>query len=165
MSKTFKEYLLSFHGTDSGLIYNLPKNVRVLLYCQQGKELSACDVNEARTWYIATTKFRDPEGKFLKSLKIYDDGDTLAKQYCVFSGNLWRENLNRIPDILLDDEQNDFRTGLFTMPVRFNRIFLKNYYSETDKKMYRPGQISEIKTSRISSKVKTIYKKKCRVTP
>ena len=160
MSKTFKEYLLSFHGTDSGLIYNLPKNVRVLLYCQHGKELSACDVNEARTWYVATTKFRDPAGKFLKALKIFDDDDPKDRQYCVFSGNLWRENLNRIPDILLDDEQNDFRTGLFTMPVRFNRIFLKNYYSQTDKKMYRPGQVSQIKPEEFHQKLKPYTKKK-----
>jgi hypothetical protein len=157
--QTCKEFLLSFHGTDEGLVYNLPKNVRVLLYCQHGKELSACDVNESRTWYVATTPYRDPEGKYLKALRVYDDEKPgRSKQYCVFSGNLYEENLNRIPDILLDDEQNDFRTGLFEMPARFQRVFLRDHYSKTDQKTYRPGQITDIDTKLFHESVKPYTK-------
>lgn len=158
--KTFKEFLLSFHGTDCGLTYNLPKNVRVLLYCKHGQELSACDVNESRTYYVATTKHRDPEGEFLKMLKIMEDDSPKQQQFCVFSGNLWEENLNRMPDILLDEERNDFRTGLFTMPVRFNRIFLRDHYSKTDKKTYRPGEVTPIKPEIFHQQLKPFTKKK-----
>ena len=160
--KTYKEFLLSFHGTDCGLIYNLPKNVRVLLYCKHGEELSACDVNETRTYYVATTKYRDPKGHFLKMLKVMDDTPH-QQQFCVFSGNLWKENLNRMPDILLDEERNDFRTGLFTMPVRFNRIFLRDHYSKTDKKTYHPGEVTPIEPEIFHQQLKPFTHKKTKL--
>ena len=49
----YTNYLMSFHGMDIGLIYNLPKNVRVYMYCL-GKQVDAADWNEAITWYTAT---------------------------------------------------------------------------------------------------------------
>ena len=34
-------------------------------------------------------------------------------QYCVFSGNLVNFDLNRIPDLYLEDEKYSFKSGLY----------------------------------------------------
>lgn len=155
-AKNHKSYLLSFHGTDIGLSYNLPQNVRVILYCLPGKEVSAVDINEIRTWKVATTSTRDAHGKYLAALKIYWDNKKYPLQYCVFSGNLKKQQLHKIPDLLLDTEFNDFKTGLFQLPVRFQRVFLKDHYSITDKRYYQPGEVSAINVKKLHKQLKLL---------
>ena len=139
-----QDYMISFHGMDIGLVYNLPKNVRVVMYCLPGKTVSACDANEARTWYVATTPRRDLRGNYLKALKIFWDENKKALPYCVFSGNLQKYDMNRIPDILLKPEFNDFKTGLFHLPARFNKVYLKDGICKTTGKSHQTGDIEKV---------------------
>ena len=151
-------YLMSFHGMDIGLVYNLPRNVRIYLYCYPGKQVDATDCNEAFTWYIGTNNNYDDKGKYMKDLKL-TIGKSKYQQYCVFSGNLVDENMNRIPDLLFEDEYSDFRTGLFELPVKFNRVFIKDKYSSVDKKLYKPGDIQELDVNKFHNKLKPYIKK------
>ena len=102
-----KEYLISFHGLDVGLIYNLPLNIRVYMYCYPGKPVDATNCNEATTWYMATKSKYDIKGTYMKDLKL-TIGDNKYQQLCVFSGNLTEENMNRIPDLYFEDDIGDF---------------------------------------------------------
>lgn len=160
-----KNYLMSFHGLDIGLVYNLPKNVRVFMYCFSGKEVDAADWNEAVTWYTATLdeKKYDKKGKFMEKLTLTLDSNnpkSKCSQYCVFSGNLSKYDMNRIPDLYLEDEDYNFKTGLYQMPARFQRIFLKDKYSSIDNKHYKPGDKSKIDVKTFNSKIKPFIKKK-----
>lgn len=160
----FKNYLMSFHGMDIGLVYNLPKNVRVFMYCFPGKPVDAADWNEALTWYVATMDEEkyDKEGKFMKRLTLTLDSDkknSKCAQYCVFSGNLANDDLNRIPDLFLEDEESDFKTGLYKLPIKFQRIFLKDKYSSIDDKFYKPGDKVDIDIKTLHQKIKPFTKK------
>lgn len=139
---SFQNYLLSFHGADIGKIYNLPKNVRVYMYCFPNKPITANHANEARTWQIATQDHYDPRGRFMTRLKVYDDELDTKVPYCVFSGNLMEDDLNRVPDLCFEDEEGDFRTGLYHLPARFRRVFVKNCRSRG--RSYNPGDIEEL---------------------
>lgn len=159
-----KNYLMAFHGLDIGLVYNLPKNVRVFMYCFSGKEVDAADWNEAATWYTATLdeKKYDKEGKFMEKLTLTLDSskpNSKCAQYCVFSGNLSKHDMNRIPDLFLEDEQYNFKTGLYNLPARFQRIFLKDKYSSVDNKYYKPGDKSKIDVKTFNTKIKPFIKK------
>ena len=123
-------YLLSFHGLDIGLVYNLPTNVRVYMYCSPGKPISAEVVNEARTWKIATMPRYDKKGKFMTDLKLREDGPGKEHFYCVFSGNLIEENMNRVPDLYFEEEDDqDFRTGLYPSTMSFQTcIFTRHLF-------------------------------------
>jgi hypothetical protein len=161
----YKNYLMSFHGMDVGLIYNLPKNVRVFMYCFAGKTIDAADWNESLTWYVATMdeKKYDKEGRFMKKLTLTLDSDnpkSKCAQYCVFSGNLSHYDMNRIPDLYLEDENKDFKTGLYQLPARFERVFLKDKYSSIDDKFYKPGDKSSINVQQLHNKIKPFIKKK-----
>lgn len=161
----YKNYLMSFHGLDIGLIYNLPKNVRVYMYCFAGKEVDAADWNEAATWYMATldeSKY-DKHGKFMEKLTLTLDSDnpkSKCAQYCVFSGNLSNYNMNRIPDLYLEDELYNFKTGLYQLPAQFDRIFLKDKYSAIDNKYYKPGDRASIDVKMFNKKIKPFIRKK-----
>lgn len=155
---------MSFHGLDIGLIYNLPKNVRVFMYCFSGKEVDAADWNEAATWYTASLdeKKYDKEGKFMEKLTLTLDSNnpkSKCAQYCVFSGNLSKYDMNRVPDLYLEDEKYDFKTGLYNLPARFQRIFLKDKYSSVDNKYYKPGDKSKIDVKIFNTKIKPFIKK------
>lgn len=140
-----ESYLASFHGLDVGLIYNIPKNVRIYMYCVPGKPISAEIVNEARTWDIATLPDYDRQGKFMTNLLLRQDGPSVEWPYCVFSGNLVEEDMNRVPDLYFeDDEEGDFRTGLFHLPASFRRVFLRDHFSGVDQKLYQAGDIEEL---------------------
>tara|TARA_B100000497_G_C7615896_1_gene369896 strand:- start:305 stop:1147 length:843 start_codon:yes stop_codon:yes gene_type:complete len=130
------------------------------MYCLPGKAVSAADVNEARTWYVASHVNRDPLGKYLKDLRVYWDEDKKPLPFCVFSGNLKDEDMNRLPDILLDTEYNDFKTGLFELPVRFQRIFLKNHYSDTEKKHFQSGDSIIVDPNKLNNALKLQSKQK-----
>ncbi|VVU94465.1 hypothetical protein CPAV1605_187 [seawater metagenome] len=155
---------MSFHGMDVGLVYNLPKNVRVFMYCFAGKPVDAADWNEALTWYVATmdeSKY-DKHGKFMKRLTLTLDSDkknSKCAQYCVFSGNLAKYDLNRIPDLFLEDEDTSFKTGLFNLPAKFDRLFLKDKYSSVDDKFYKPGDKGSINIETLHKKIKPFTKK------
>ena len=153
-----ENYLLSFHGLDIGLVYNLPKNVKIFLYCYPGKPVDATNCNEASTWYMATRSTYDKKGKYMKDLKL-TIGDKKYEQYCVFSGNLGKNDQNRVPDLYFEDEQKDFRTGLFNLPARFQRVFIKEKYSAIDKKLYKPGQKADIDIELLHKKLKPFTKK------
>lgn len=156
-----KHYLCSFHGMDVGLIYNLPKKVKIFLYCYPGKPVDATDCNEASTWYMATRDNYDKKGKFMKDLRLTIGPKKFKnyKQYCVFSGDLGRKDLNRIPDLYFEDEDRDFRTGLFNLPAQFERVFIKEKYSSIDKKLYKPGDKAKIDTNILHKKLKPYTKK------
>ena len=161
----YKNYLLSFHGLDVGLVYNLPKNVRIYMYCYSGKEVDAVDWNEAATWYTASldSKKYDKEGKFMQKLTLtLDSANPKSKcsQYCVFSGNLSKYDMNRIPDLYLEDEQFNFKTGVYDLPVRFQRIFLKDKFSSLDNKFYKPGDKANIDVEIFNKKIKPFTRKK-----
>ena len=161
----YTNYLMSFHGMDIGLIYNLPKNVRVYMYCFAGKQVDAADWNEAITWYTATMNEEkyDKEGKFMKKLTLTLDSNnpkSKCAQYCVFSGNLVNFDLNRIPDLYLEDEKYSFKSGLYNLPARFERIFLKDKYSSIDDKFYKPGDKASISVNQLHKKLKPFIKKK-----
>lgn len=137
-----RHYMLSSHGVDVGMVYNLPKHVRVIMHCKPGKEVSAEDFNEARTWYVASKTYHDKKGAYLKDLRIVDEGSKRARQFCVFSGDHVKEDLNRLPDLMLEDEDVDFRTGVYQLPVRFTRVFLRD--REEGGKFYRAGDKEDL---------------------
>tara|TARA_B100000424_G_scaffold270806_1_gene271202 strand:+ start:1966 stop:2937 length:972 start_codon:yes stop_codon:yes gene_type:complete len=153
-----EHYLMSFHGLDVGLVYNLPKNVKVFLYCYPGKPIDATNCNEASTWYMATRSNYDNKGEYMKDLKL-TIGDKKYEQFCVFSGNHGKHDLNRVPDLYLEDEQKDFRSGLFNLPVRFQRVFTKEKYSSIDKKLYKPGDKADIDVELLHKKLRPFTKK------
>lgn len=157
-------YLVSFHGMDIGKIYNLPRNVRVYMYCYPDKAITANFENEARTWEIATSQNIDREGKFMTKLKIYDDDLDKKVPYCVFSGNLKENDLNRVPDLYFEDEEGDFKTGLYHLPCKFKRVFIKNHFSSVDKKSYNPGDIEELNSSILNKKLKELANSKGEAT-
>ena len=153
MSDT-ETYLASFHGLDIGLVYNLPSNVRIYLYCTPGKPVSAEIVNEARTWGIATLPEYDAEGKFMTRLFLRSLSKGKESPYCVFSGNLVAENMNRVPDLYFEEEENgDFRTGLYHLPVNFRRVFLRDHYSSVASRRYQAGDIEELDRNVLSRKL------------
>lgn len=130
-------YLLSFHGMDVGLVYNLPKNVRIFMYCYPGKSMDASDCNEALTWFVATQNKYDNKGAYMEKLKLTINSKKY-EQYCVFDGAKRKHNINRVPDLFFEDECHDFRTGCFHLPARFKRVFVR------DNEQYKPGQQIDI---------------------
>ena len=149
MPRRHRDYLLSFHGTDIGLTYELPPNVRVLMYCLPGKAVSACDANEARTWAVATDPHLDAAGSYLRGLRVFWDEDRKPLPYCVFSGNLRDQGLHRLPDVMLDTEFNDFKTGLFQLPARFDKVMLKDQHGATPEEHHQPGDVVRISSKRM----------------
>ena len=81
------------------------------------------------------------------------------EHFCVFSGDHRKQNLNRIPDLYLENETNDFRSGLFNLPAKFQRIFIKEKYSSVDKKLYKPGDRKDIDIDILHNKLKPFTKK------
>lgn len=151
-------YLLCFHGMDVGLVYNLPRKVRVFMYGFPGKAMEATDCNEATTWYMATNSKYDEDGKFMEDLRL-TIGDKRYEQYCVFSGDLTSADANRVPDLFFEDEARIFRTGLFELPARFKRVFLKESYSSVDKRFYKPGDQRKLNVQTLHEALEPITKK------
>lgn len=140
MALEFKDYLFSSHGTDLGYSYVLPKNVRVVLPCTRTC-VSADDYVDSKLWSSFMDK-TDLELNYLNDILI--DALGVGHKYCVFSGNLSIEKNNIIPDIYLTKESFNFRSGLFKTPLNFKRVFLKDYFSRTDRKQYLSGDIENI---------------------
>lgn len=153
MKHNLAHYLLSSHGTDLGMVMVLPKNVRVYMYCYSGVPVSAEDKNEVRTWYMATKPRYDDHGKYMKELRLNHINGKQCDQYCVFSGNLGDQDMNRIPDLLLEEERDVFHTGLYRLPVRYNRTFLRDH-DTLDRKRYRAGQVAKISVARFHQKLR-----------
>lgn len=153
-----EHYLMSFHGLDIGLTYALPKNVRVFMYCYPGKPIDATECNESLTWYVATMNDYDDDAKYLKQLRL-TIGDDKYQQLCAFSGNLCKEKMNMVPDLYLEDERSDFRTGLYHLPARFDRVFIRDKYSSVDNTFYKAGQRSKLDIQLMHQKLKPYIKK------
>jgi hypothetical protein len=108
MNKQSATYFVSSHGIDIGKVYNLPKDVRVLMICESGKLCSAGDDQEALLWEACFT---------------CDDNDVYMDKlhkYCVYSGNT--TNANRVPDLILEEEPNTFFSGVCQTPFDLNVI-------------------------------------------
>lgn len=83
------------------------------MLCESGKPCSAGDVPEASFW-LSCFYSADNTDSFMKFL------NSPGNNYCVFSGNSIQKN--RIPDLILIQETNQFFSGLIESPFELNII-------------------------------------------
>lgn len=158
-----RHYLMSFHGQDIGLQYRLPPNVRVFMHCWPGETVSAADFNEARTWFVATLPEHDAAGQYMATLAL-DSSEHKHQQYCCFSGDLGQE-LDMVPDLHLQDESVDFRTGLYQLPVRLQRHFVRSHYSAVDRRLYAPGDVVPLDNRKMNLELQRYCRTGSRLPP
>lgn len=143
-------YFLSSHGIDIGMIYSLPKDVRVIMHCTSGEVVSACNLYEAALWHASLDNHSNDE--YLKVLDNY--------QYCVYSGNLPEEQMNRIPDLILSQETQNFVTGLYESGVNYNVVITAPRCSEGVKGNIKEfGEITKLDKNYLKKNFKIIMDK------
>ena len=142
-----KDYFLSAHGYGKGS-FVLPINVRVVMIGASGP-MTACIENEFRVWKAV---MREPFGIRLDILKLnYDvaqpaDIDSRKHRMSVFSPD-WMNGL--CPNIVLSTEYEMFRSGLFSIPARFNRVYVADHRSKTNNNhLYPAGTIEPFPLNR-----------------
>jgi len=113
------------------------------MQCDPGQPVIASEENETKLWYTSSRKKYDIEGRFLKPLRMEELNYEYNRQFCVFSGNLGEYSMNKVPDLVLNDDGGDFRTGLYNLPVKFRQVFIRDYKSSYFKRRFKPGDTVE----------------------
>ena len=67
--------------------------------------------------------------------------------------------MNRVPDLYLEDERSDFRTGLYHLPARFERVFIRDKFSSVDNRFFKAGEKSKIDSTILHQKLKPFTRK------
>lgn len=129
-SKQKATYFISSHGIDIGKIFNLPRDVRVLMICETGTYCSAGNTEEAKFWSACLKE--DTNDEYMKELD----------KYCIYSGNT--TTYNRIPDLILSYEPSSFFSGVFKTPFDLNVIITKSRCSEGERKGFSVKEFGEI---------------------
>ncbi|AYV80459.1 MAG: hypothetical protein Harvfovirus1_84 [Harvfovirus sp.] len=143
-------YTMMAHGGFEGAIFQLPKNVRVIMM-SQNSVMMINNHNLGKAWLIALSTLKD-DLKIDSNISKFDSGDKLDSQYldeyllnneidvnpnCLnrpsdFSFALYSGNIAPIgfcPDISFTDDNDSFRTGIYQMPALVDR-----YDTKTQKK-------------------------------
>ena len=166
-----EDYYLSAHGSTVDN-FELPYNVRVIMLCEFGS-MTACTQNEFNFFSTITR----PYGLHLENLTfIYNTTDINLSginpskyKLCVYTPNFNfnylvnndiikegdREKFNDIfkgysklcPNLYIKKERIEFRSGLFNVPLDYNRIYINDHLSPYTGKFTKAGTIEKIDTS------------------
>ncbi len=169
MDNICQDYFINAHGATIGN-FELPYNVRILMLCSENK-MTACSQNEFNIFSTIT----QPYGEKLENLnKLYnetniDDTQILKSYYklCVFSPNfnpdyLIKNNIllkddrelflegtkgvSRLcPNLVLTPEYIYFRSGVYNVPLNYNRIYINDHISNNE--LIKAGTIQKIDTN------------------
>jgi hypothetical protein len=145
----YNDYFLSYHGGDDDQRYKLPANVRVLMLAAPDAAMLTYEQQEYLL-QISSLQNYDPSLSTLYAIyNTYDQNrgeSTQSYNLSVFTGLC--SQYNTIDDLILKDEDLEFRTGTFKVPMHFNRVYLDNYVSGTErddsKKFKAAGTIEDI---------------------
>jgi hypothetical protein len=102
-------FFLNAHGEELEKLYEIPKGVRIIMFCYS-KELQVCDKFDEYNWsHIlldpgASNNYCD----FLKAISGYS---SIRDHFCVYDEGDVIRNLNIFSD-------NEFREGLYRLPVK-----------------------------------------------
>ena len=102
-------FFLNAHGEELEKLYEIPKGVRIIMFCYS-KELQVCDKFDEYNWShilldpVASNNYCD----FLKAISGYS---SIRDHFCVYDEGDVIRNLNIFSD-------NEFREGLYRLPVK-----------------------------------------------
>ena len=107
LNKNF--FFLNAHGEELEQLYEIPKGVRLIMFCYS-KTLHICDKFDEYNWshILLDPKASSNYCDFLKNISGYS---SIRDHFCVYEEGDVIRNLN----ILTDD---NFREGLYRLPVR-----------------------------------------------
>lgn len=167
------DYYVSSHGFTSGN-FKLPYNVRVVMLCAEGT-MTSCPQNDMRTIISCSQEFGTHLQFLNESYNATYTQNLNERNYklCVFSPNFNADYLveNDIikdqhkqdfeevfnysqlcPDLELSDEKIHFRTGIFNVPLDYNRVYINDYTSSSTKEFKKAGTIEKIDLKSLLSK-------------
>ncbi len=164
------DYYASCHGITIGS-FNLPYNVRVVMLCAENV-MTACSSNELKIYSCITSPF----GEQLENLNINynstDIRDRPPEEYklCVYSPNFNANYLvekgilldkfidtfnnskhisHQCPDLKLSAELIRFRSGVYNVPIQYNRIYVNDHISSRTGELIKAGTIEPINTTEL----------------
>jgi hypothetical protein len=130
MNTTF--YSVNMHGYETKEDFIIPKNTRVIMFCYSGKILNMCPTFEKFVWEkINTNKYATFNYcTFLANIAQYS---SIRNHFCVYNEG------DKIKNIEFETSDNDFRDGIYKLPVR------GGVYVEKDNKIYTTDSTSTFK--------------------
>jgi hypothetical protein len=166
------EYFINTHSHEFGS-FNLPPLSRVIMLCTQNK----CELQEIRMLRTVMKKFgSNLEYLIPNFLENEKDQDIVnpseSHRFCIFTPNYNLEklkmynlfndddtvliqelfsykNLNKkCPNLTLKNEKKLFRSGIYQVPVKFNRIYHSNY-TKSGGQFKKVGTIEEVDINEI----------------
>jgi hypothetical protein len=157
-NKFFSDILISAHGKQDDTVFELPKNVRVVLMCQP--ETVSCAIRNDLIQFLISSYPFGSNLSIINYLSNLFDHQTTNSQFCIYSGNI--PNHKIIPNIVFVGENKKFRSGIFNLPIKFQRIFIEDYVSKTENTRFSPGDIINIDMKGFGERVvaNSIYKNK-----
>jgi len=164
MSNNYSDFFVNAHGQPIDDPFELPRNVRIIMLCAENV-FTAADYNEIKLWHISAEQYGSHLEKFNEKYNCFKTSQNLDTKICVFRSNkdIERWFKSRIsnyndnkpvvdffnktdlcPNLQLTPESVKFRTGIFNIPLKFNRIYLNDYKSTTKNEIKKTGTIESI---------------------
>lgn len=158
-------YFINAHGNEIGT-FELPKNVKVIMLCHQGA-FDACVQNELRLWSSVMNGLGEDLTEFIHNYNsTKSPTDPTRTELCLFTPN---HNMNYIhslgmiefpniveqlfdngqcPNLEFSSEHKRFRTGVYELPAKFNRVYISDYVStkrgSRENKIIKAGTIEQV---------------------
>lgn len=103
-------YLLNAHGAETENNYEIPKGVRIIMFCYSGAILDICNKFDRFNW---SNILLDPtsSSNYCSFLSAISEYSSIRDHFCIYEENDTIKNL-----MLYSDEV--FREGLFRLPVK-----------------------------------------------
>ena len=169
------DFFVSGHGFERNQ-FPLPYNVRVVALCSNGT-MRSCMRTDFRLW---NSVMFDTFGSDLR--RLYDrygrieteDIHRECYEMCVFSPNftpglarevaynvnneIFRFNDGYCPNIVFSEESSVFRSGIFSVPVSMNRLYIADHISKTTGTHKAAGTIEAITENKNAFRYEQILK-------
>ena len=174
------DFYISSHGSAApNETFTLPSNVRVVMLCSD-ESMTACEENELRLFRTISNDFGSNLEKLIKIYNTSAPSHVAAGEHelCVFSPNFNMKhisdlmgsrpiidksnvmavqsnlfpNMDKCPDLLLSDEKKTFRTGVYNVPAKFNRVYVSDYVSSTTGDLKSAGMIEPLDLTGLESR-------------
>jgi hypothetical protein len=103
-------YLLNAHGEELETNYEIPKGVRIIMFCYSGKILDICHKFDKFNWshILLNPNTSSNYCSFLSAISKYS---SIRDHFCIYEEN------DVIKNIMLYSDEN-FREGMFRLPVK-----------------------------------------------
>lgn len=103
-------YFLNGHGEELENEYEIPKGVRIIMFCYSGKILNVCNVFDKFKW---SNILLNPSSTndYCKFLSAISENKSVNDHFCVYEEGDQIKNINLYSDY-------NFREGIFKLPVK-----------------------------------------------